>query len=106
MTYRVNLARHAQEDRERAFNWNSTNYSQEYALRWFSGISDAISSLSMNPQRCPKAIEDDRFPFDLYELAYGTRKNKHRILFTIRDDVVFIVRIRHSTQRNLGEDEL
>jgi plasmid stabilization system protein ParE len=106
MSFRINLSRHAVEDRERAFEWYAANYSDEYAARWVIGITAAIKTLSKNPQRCPKALENDRFPFDLYELLYGTRKNKHRVLFTIRNDVVFVVRIRHSAQRELTEDDL
>jgi hypothetical protein len=45
-------------------------------------------------------------PFDLYELLYGTKRNKHRVIFTIREDVVFIVRLRHSAQGELTEDDL
>jgi plasmid stabilization system protein ParE len=106
MIYRINLSRHAAEDRERAFEWYAANHSEDYAWRWFDGITDAIESLAANPDRCPKALENDRFPFNLFELLYGTKKNKHRILFTIRNDTVFVVRIRHSAQRELNEDQL
>jgi plasmid stabilization system protein ParE len=103
MKYRVNLSRHAREDRERAFEWYVANFSEEYAVRWFNGITDAIEKLATN---LPKALEDDRFPFNLYEMLYGTKKSKHRILFTLRKNVVFVVRIRHSAQRELTDDDL
>jgi plasmid stabilization system protein ParE len=106
MSYRVKFSRHAVLDREHAFEWYASNYSEAYALRWFNGVTKAIASLSTNPFRCPKARESRRFPFDLYELLYGTKRNKHRVLFTIRKEIVFVVRIRHSAQRELTEDDL
>jgi hypothetical protein len=51
-------------------------------------------------------MESERFAFDVRELLYGTKKNKHRILFTVRDDVVYILHIRHSAQRELTSDDL
>jgi plasmid stabilization system protein ParE len=106
MRYRIKFSRHAVEDRERCFEWYAANYSDAYALRWFNGITKAIASLSANPFRCPKACESHRFPFDLHELLYGTKKNKHRVIFTVRDNEVFIVRLRHSAQDELTEDDL
>ena len=106
MKYKVELSKRAKEDRERAYDWYAANYSDEFALRWFAGITQGIESLSQDPLRFPKALENDDLPFDLYELLFGTKKNKHRILFTIRGDVVFVVHIRHSAQRDLTEDDL
>ena len=106
MKYKLRLSRRAKEDRQRAYDWYAANYSDECALRWFTGITQSIESLSTDPFRRPKAIENDRFPFDLYELLYGAKKNKHRILFTVREDVVFVVHIRPSAQRELTEGDL
>jgi hypothetical protein len=80
--------------------------SPEFALKWFVGITEAIESLSNSPLRCAKALECDKFPFELRELLYGTKKNKHRILFTVVDDVVNILHIRHSARRELKEKDI
>jgi CRISPR type III-B/RAMP module RAMP protein Cmr1 len=106
MRHQINLSRHAVEDRELTFDWYAANYSVDFAWRWFNGITSAIESLSTNPFRCPKAVESHRFPFELYELLFGSKKTKHRILFTVRKDVVFIIRIRHSAQRELTDENL
>jgi plasmid stabilization system protein ParE len=106
MKYNVSLTRRAEQDREDAFNWYSTNYSKTFAVRWYNGMTRAIRSLQRNPERCHKAHEDDRFPFDLYELLYGKRRNKHRILFRIHRDAVIVLHIRHSARRDLTENDL
>jgi plasmid stabilization system protein ParE len=106
MKYEIRLSRRATEDRNRAYAWYATNYSEEFALRWFTGITNAIESLAASAMSQPKAIESNRFTFDVYEVLYGSKRNKHRILFTFRDDVVYILHIRHSAQRELTEDDL
>ncbi len=106
MKHKVLLSRRAKEDRKRAFAWYAANYSESYALRWFHAITGAIESLATNPLSRPKALESDRFSFDVHELLCGSKKNKHRILFTVRGDIVHVVHIRHSAQRELTEDDL
>jgi hypothetical protein len=65
-----------------------------------------MRSLQRNPERCPKAHENVSFSFELYELLYGRRHAKHRILFRIYRDVVLVLNIRHAAQRDLTEDDL
>jgi plasmid stabilization system protein ParE len=106
MTYKLEISKRAKEDRDAAFDWYCSNYSEEFAIRWYDGISRAIESLTDNPHVCHKAHENVRFPFDLLELLYGTRLNKHRILFTVEHDRVLVLHIRHSAQQDLTEDDL
>lgn len=106
MNYRVSLTVRAEQDRESAFDWYAANYSEDYALRWLDGLRRTISTLIRNPKRCAKAAEYRRFDFGLYELHYGTRRNKHRILFRVEDDQVIVVHLRHSARRNLQKGDL
>jgi plasmid stabilization system protein ParE len=102
----LNITDRAKDDRDRAFDWYCTNYSDEFAARWYDGISDAIISLARNPLLGHKAQENERFPFELYELLYGKRMNKHRILYTIQGGVVSILRIWHSAQHEVMDGDL
>ena len=43
----------------------------EQAARWYAGFSDALASLRENPERCPLAPENGRFPYEIHELHYG-----------------------------------
>lgn len=106
MTYRTLLTARAEGDRDAAYYWYSENYSREFAGRWYRGLQRAIRSLRVNPRRCATAHESDRFSFELRELLFGGRRQKHRILFTLHEDKVLILHIRHSAQRDLTEDDL
>jgi plasmid stabilization system protein ParE len=106
MKYLVSLTSRAELDRDTAFHWYAENYSNAFAIRWFNEITRAMRSLSKNPERCHKAAEDGRFSFDVYELFYGRRRNKHRILFRIYRDVVLVLHIRHAAQRELEVGDL
>jgi plasmid stabilization system protein ParE len=81
MKYSVSLTSRAEQERESIFEWYADNYSVEFATRWWNGITTAMHSLADMPTRYHKARESRRLPFDLYELLYGMRNNKHRILF-------------------------
>jgi plasmid stabilization system protein ParE len=106
MKYIVSLTQRAEQDRESAFQWYASHYSEAFAVRWYNGITRAMRTLQRDPKRCHKAHENDSFSFDLYELIYGKRRSKHRILFRIYKDVVLILHVRHSAQRDLTEEDL
>jgi plasmid stabilization system protein ParE len=106
MSFRVGLTARAECDRDAAFAWYAENYSRDFAIRWYEGIQAALESLSVTPRRCGIAHESSKFAFEVRELLYGRRVHKHRILFTIHEDLVLVLHIRHSAQRDLTEDDL
>lgn len=106
MTYKLIVSDRAKGDRDRAFDWYRGHYSHEFAARWYDGICDVVDSLARDPMRCHKARENDFFPFELYEILFGPGKQNHRVLFTLENDVVSILHIRHSSQRDLKLDDL
>jgi len=83
-----------------------TTTSFDFAVRWYVGIMQAVRNLSLNPQQCGVAHENDRFPFEVRELLHGARRRKHRVLLTIHDDLVLVLHIRHSAQRDLTSEDL
>jgi plasmid stabilization system protein ParE len=98
MRFRIELAETAKADIQDATRWLRNQASQAVADRWLSGLDKAMNSLAVRPLRCPLAAESDKFPQEIRELLHGRRKNKHRILFTIRDDTVYILYVRHSAR--------
>ena len=60
-----------------------------------------METLTRHPLRCPRAAESDRFPEELRELLYGKRKNKYRIIFTIRGSEVVVLYVHHSARKEL-----
>jgi mRNA-degrading endonuclease RelE of RelBE toxin-antitoxin system len=62
---------------------------------------EVINSLKTFPRRCPIAPENEFFSQEIRQLLYGKGKGTYRILFTIIDDVVSVLHIRHSSQEVL-----
>lgn len=106
MSFRVVLTARAERDRDSAYQWFADNYSRTFAARWYNGLQSALSSLAENPARCGLAHENDKFPFELRELLYGSRVNKHRVLFSIHEELVLVLHIRHSARRDLTQEDI
>lgn len=107
MTHKVQITKRAERDRNEAYQWYRTHYSESFANEWYLSVADSIRTLATAPERCGLARENCRFSFELRELLFGrSRRNRHRILFTVKGDVVFVLHIRHSAQDAIPEGEL
>ena len=74
--------------------------------REMAGRAVSRPSTPCKPGPCAArlAAESDKFPEEIRELLYGRggkRRHKHRILFTIREDTVHILYIRHTARDEL-----
>jgi plasmid stabilization system protein ParE len=79
--------------------------SQTAADRWYAGLLESLNSLAKNPQRCPLALENPRFPIELRQLNYGSgRRITHRIIFAIRPGTVVVHAVRHVAQEDWRPD--
>lgn len=67
---------------------------------------DTIASLQEKPRRCALALEHEVFSEEVRQFFYGKSKNIYRILFTIREDTVYVLYVRHSSQALLAADEI
>ncbi len=107
MTYRVVVTRRAERDIQDAARWWTTNRSPEQANRWLSGLERQLRLLAIAPTRCAVAAENERFAFELRELHYGPgRRSTHRVLFTIADELVLVLAVRHVAQDRLESEDL
>jgi plasmid stabilization system protein ParE len=70
-----------------------------------NGLFRAIESLNKMPFRCSLAIENDYFEEEIRQLLYGKRGRVYRIIFTIREEEVHILFVRHSAQKPLSPEE-
>lgn len=77
----------------------------EAADRWFYDIYDTIGSLEIFPERCPLAPESKTLMAEIREIFHGRRQNKYRILFTVSENKVHVLHIRHGARLALGETE-
>lgn len=46
------------------------------------------------------------FPEQVRQLLYGKSRNRYRVLFTIRADMVYVLFVRHTSQALLTEDDI
>ncbi len=73
----------------------------EFAEKWIQGLGNKIVSLSKLPKRCSISPESEAFDVEVRQLFYGSKPNMHRILFSIHDEKVFILRVRSTKQQSL-----
>jgi len=92
-------------DIEAKVAWQSRQ-SVSSSARLHAGLLAAIRSLANNPERWPLADEATDLGLDLRELLYGRRRKMYRILFTIEDQTVNVLRVRHAAQDRLSPDEI
>jgi plasmid stabilization system protein ParE len=101
MDFRVDLSDQAQRDIIAIYDWLRSQQAGDEGERWFRGLRAAISSLSRLPSRCPVAPQNRDSPAEVRQLLYGRRPHVYRILFSIQEDVVNILHIRHGRRRRL-----
>ena len=107
MKYRVVVTSSAKRDLFQTVAWWGEHRSFEQAERWYAGIVAAIDTLSDRPARCPVSPEDDLLPSGLWQLHFGVgRRTTHRIVFTVVEEEVRVLRVRHTAQQDLTPDDL
>jgi len=102
MAYRVEITTRAERDADNLLKWLLAQHAGETGLRWFEGLERAIGTLADLPERCAIAPENARIPFEVRHLLYGRKPHVYRILFTIENDTVYILHIRHGRRKPLA----
>jgi plasmid stabilization system protein ParE len=92
----------AQQNIAEAYLWLAER-DPEAAVRWFNSLYQRIGSLEMFPERCPLAPETKFFNREIREAFHGRRQHKYRILFTLTENEVHILHVRHGARLALGE---
>ena len=103
--YRLIIQPPALDDLDEAYQWIKER-SPEAADRWFNGFVDAISSLSIAPERCGLAAENDAVEPEIRQLLYGRRSGVYRAIFTIMGEEVRILHIRHAARQPMDLADL
>jgi plasmid stabilization system protein ParE len=102
MAYRLAITRQADSDADAAYEWMAKQ-SLSRAAKWYRGLLQAIESLRENPLLHGFAPEREALKIDLRQMLYGKRRNVFRILYTVDDDTVVVLHIRHAARRLLEE---
>ncbi|AFZ25355.1 plasmid stabilization system protein [Cylindrospermum stagnale PCC 7417] len=105
MAFQVRTTEAADAQIEAAYLW-LRDYNPAYADQWFRGLMNAIASLQEKPRRCALVSEREVFSEEVRQLFYGKSRSTYRILFAIRDDTVYVLYVRHSSQALLTTDDV
>ncbi|WP_016951947.1 type II toxin-antitoxin system RelE/ParE family toxin [Anabaena sp. PCC 7108] len=101
--YQIVIQPEAQKAIEEAYFWFS-NISPYKARVWIEGLYKSILSLEKIPYRCSLSFENEFFEQELRQLIYGKGKTAYRIIFTIVDDNVQIIFVRHAAQKPMIDE--
>ncbi len=97
--FAVILTSKAETDIETNVRWWSENRSRDQAERWYSEIAAKINTLEQMPLRCSTAPEGHRLNLPIKHLLFGlSSRPTHRVLFTIVNDQVIVLRVLHTSQ--------
>ena len=86
MKYRIEISSAAEAEADSAFLRLSQVTSPVKASQWYSGLLQAVESLSQMPKRCPLAPENEYFSQEIRQLIYGRGRNSYRVLFTVLEE--------------------
>jgi plasmid stabilization system protein ParE len=99
LNYRIIVTPTAEAEAMDAFRWYAER-SMEAAEKWYAGLYRALDSLAEKPTRCPISQDDTvSLGCEVRLLLYGKRRGVYRILFSISDDAVWILRIIHGARQ-------
>ena len=99
MNFRVELTDQAKHDIVAIYAWLQTQDAGEAGARWLVSLREAINSLDALPGRCRVAPESRESLGEIRQLLYGRRPHVYRILFTINDEAVHVLHVRHGRRR-------
>ncbi len=88
-----------------AYEWLA-GQDAEAAIRWYNQLREVIFSLDTFPERCPLALESGFLNLEIREIFHGRRQHKYRILFTVGENEVHVLHVRHGARLALGETGL
>ena len=104
MAYRVEPTARAKHDLDAILEWLLEQEAGDTGLRWFRRMRQAIFSLAEFPHRCLIAPVSAEFPYEVRQLIFGNKPHQYRILFTIDQDAVIVLHIRHGRRRMRSND--
>ncbi len=104
MSHRVVVTKRAQRELDEATAWIA-QHAPETSRRWFWGFIESLHSLQDNPTRCGLARENNVVSQEIRQLLYG-RHRTYRAIYTVREDEVIVLAIRHTARQDLRADEL
>ena len=81
--------------------------SRRGAVAWVNALDQARLQLADNAMACGQCDENEHFDIDVRQMLFNTRRGRiYRILFTVVENEVRILRVRGSGQAPIQPDDL
>ncbi len=105
MAFQVKVTDAAKVQIRNAYHWHKRNLPL-LADSWLDGLLKALDTLKQFPNRCPAAPENDEFREEVRQLLYGKQRNAYRILFTVQENIVYVLHVRHHAEARLTTEDI
>ena len=100
MRFEVIITPSAKADIFETRTWLLENY-PDTADQWLWQISQCVATLAKFPARCPISEESLAFDVEVRQLLCGKKPHIYRILFSIYNEKVHVLRVRYTRQQRL-----
>jgi toxin ParE1/3/4 len=101
MEFRVRLSRRSERDVAEAFAFIQSD-SEARAVRWRVGLERVLRKLQSQATIHGFAPENQSARCEVRQILFG----RYRILYTIQENVAFVLTIRHGARQFLSRKEL
>lgn len=101
MAYTVEFSDRAERDIDEIVVYIQAD-SPVHATRWRKRLQDKLLALTTMPESGGFAPENIDARCEVRQLLYG----RYRVLYTIHDEVVYLLTIRHGARQSLTGDEI
>ena|SRR5579872_4165176 len=99
MKFRVSILPQARRDIDRNADWWAEHHSVEQALQWSDAVYNQLETLAEFPESNSLSAENGEFPYEIRDklVRLGARPG-YRTVFTIKDDMVYVLSVRRGAQ--------
>jgi plasmid stabilization system protein ParE len=105
MTYRVIIMPRAERDLRTIYQYIRRN-APRAANDWLKRARQAANSLAHYPERCAPAPESASSNELIRQLLFGSgSRGTYRFLFTVVEETVYVLHVRHGSMLPLSPDE-
>jgi plasmid stabilization system protein ParE len=105
MTYRVIIVPRAESDLGTIYRY-IRDQAPRASASWLKRARKAAKSLAHYPERCPLAPESASFDEPIRQLLFGSgSRGTYRFLFTVVEETVYVLHVRHGSMLPLSPDE-
>ena len=106
MKYDVQISERAEADVAAVLDWFLAQKASDAGTVWLARVESAIKDLRFDPERFPLAEESSELGLNLHELFVGGRRGVHRVLFVVRERIVYVLRVWHSARDAIQAEDL